>query len=1059
MSDPNDPLPPEQPLPTVRSGDLPPMPPPGPGAAKSSAHMRRVRTVRRKSRPAAAIGSLLLLVVIGGAGAGAIYYLVRPSGGGGGGGGAKDPAANTTPSDPVTESLKKGTEQLQAALRLVGEKGDQVERIRSGARDAIATLDTAIEGKATAVGYERRSIAKLAIGEYAGAIEDAARAAQLEPGTGLYHLRKAQARLEQHMAAHRAARLRGEPPPAGELRSIADDFRTAERNAGETIEPDFCAASALMLEGRATTAGEAADKAIRRAGTESWYRLRGMIAELDGKPELAAVDFDRCLERKPNAAELYLARALARRAALEFDGAERDASQHMRYFKADEAATQFFRAEIRAVRREFRLALDDCRGALERDPSLRRARVVQARCLIALRDLDAASSALRVVLESDAKNAEALILLSDVSLLKGDLPSGERLIATAVEAHPTSVDALVARCDLKRMMEKYEDALADADRALKQSPKDARALAARGDVHRARGDHTKAMADYRASKTYNPLETRAHVGLAHSLSAQGDHGDALEAIRHAMRTDPRNVDLLVMRANVLMRLEQIDDAFRDVEDALRIDNKNAEAYLVRALLWLRKDNTRRMLEDFKKAEELRPLEKKRIEQIIEDNKPKPKPPPPPPDPKPEPEPEPEPEPKPEPPKPDPKPDPPKPDPKPDPPKPDGPQPPRPFAGLKPGAWYRLRTTGEAGTQIADAGLKEAGEKHVVSLHQEAGQAEREQRTDIPAMKFVGEEKLTIEGQEYACHVFEGPLARVWLLKDGPFAGVRLKMLGGKIADLPLRVSAAKANIKGEERDALVVEHGFGEDAARVTVREVHVAGLPVPARVETVSGQAKTLAEIVDWGDDWSKRPPFPGARAAGPGRPNPWAGVKPGTWYRVKITGNGPVPTYMDTGLKETSGNRSTIVQQQSGQAEQSSVVDPSHGTFAGEEKVAIDGREYACLVYEEATDAGAMRTWFLKEGPLAGRAVVKARGPGITTAALKLRTEKTTLLGQEVEATVIDTEIEQQGVKLTARIWYVASCPLDTVRQEYVIQGQQIVVEVIDRGDDWSKRPAMPK
>ncbi|MBI2930534.1 MAG: tetratricopeptide repeat protein [Planctomycetes bacterium] len=759
--------------------------------------------------------------------------------------GAEKPPISVKPNE-AEPLLKKGQELLVLITRLQSEKTDQWDRIRATAREAVEVF-----GKAAAAqpdsdkAYHGRARAKLILADHAGAIDDISRAIDLSPTTGFHHLRRGQIRVEQFMVRHRQARLSKEPVPGpDERRPIAEDFRKAERHAGQDLDTQYCRAAAFMLEGEFARASDIADREIARDGFDEWYRLRGIIAELAGNEAGATIDFDRCLQRKPQQMELYLARALARRAARDFDGAERDATTVLR-LAPDSTAVQLLRAEARAARREYRGALEDCRAVLDRAPKLFRARLVQARCWLATREIlvkdgqetkyfENASAALKAVLEAEPQNVEALLLQSEIHSWKGETELAAAFIDRALKADPAGAEAHAALCDLYVAAGDLDRALQAAEKAVRLAPRHAGVLAARGDARRLKGDHEKALGDYRDARIYNALETRAHAGFVRTLLASGDARGASEAVVHAMRADPRNPQYFLLRAEILLRGTELGQAFNDVETALSLDPNNPEAYIMRALLWIKRDKPALMLEDLKKAEQLRPAERKRIQKIIEENKPKPV----------------------------------------DPSKKEPPQKvedaapaPRkllnPWARVKPGTWYRLRRVGMPPTpSYLDIGVKEAGETFFVQMLHEQGSSERIQRFDFSQDDVTGEETLRIGGKDYRCAVVaDAPNgSRSWIAQDGPLAGrLRLKNEGPKFSVVVTAVGTDRFMFKGAPLDVVTIVAEAGIDQG-IAVQRMWVAPeLPLDSvKSELQAGADRVVVELVDGGDDWSTRPPFP---------------------------------------------------------------------------------------------------------------------------------------------------------------------------------------------------------
>lgn len=181
----------------------------------------------------------------------------------------------------------------------------------------------------------------------------------------------------------------------------------------------------------------------------------------------------------------------------------------------------------------------------------------------------------------------------------------------------------------------------------------------------------------------------------------------------------------------------------------------------------------------------------------------------------------------------------------------------PWAGERVGAWYRMRTE-TAGTEIyTDVGLAErAADSYVLasqtSVQGRAG-AERKTRVEPYPVVFSAERVLPDRGHDFinfaAVERSRERTARRWLVyQEGPLGGVRL----GE-ADPSAARSYDVETLRVKDRDyvCLVVET---PDAT-----SWNAAAFP-PGAVRSRGKDSATA--LIDFGDDWSRRPPFPGAEA-----------------------------------------------------------------------------------------------------------------------------------------------------------------------------------------------------
>jgi hypothetical protein len=252
--------------------------------------------------------------------------------------------------------------------------------------------------------------------------------------------------------------------------------------------------------------------------------------------------------------------------------------------------------------------------------------------------------------------------------------------------------------------------------------------------------------------------------------------------------------------------------------------------------------------------------------------PPPTPPPPTPTPQP-PKPAPPEPPKPVPPKPVPPPEPPKPNPNPNPAPPEPPREPivlgrvtHPWAREAAGTWFRFRLSGAGPDVYVDQGLKEKDAYsyvlHIQKLRKgdAAPEAAAEKRFDLTPYQVKTEEPLQIEDRKLLCEIREEKVAGIatqtWVLIEGIHAGAVLKKTAGeKVLYLAKRFWDHTLRIGSRRLDCLVIEGERAGDVGLLPVKTWYSTGVPGGVvREETFDGSLT----LVDAGEDWAARPPFP---------------------------------------------------------------------------------------------------------------------------------------------------------------------------------------------------------
>jgi hypothetical protein len=178
----------------------------------------------------------------------------------------------------------------------------------------------------------------------------------------------------------------------------------------------------------------------------------------------------------------------------------------------------------------------------------------------------------------------------------------------------------------------------------------------------------------------------------------------------------------------------------------------------------------------------------------------------------------------------------------------------------------------------------------------------------------------------------------------------------------------------------------------------------------------------------------------------DPWNGVPPGAWFRVK-TSEGGRDTFTDFGLKERGGWYTVVAMQtrrEKTEAEQHRWIEIAAARSTGDLKleqlevdlVSIPGREGEVL-------------WVVREGPHAG-VVLKNESPGRRVKIVKVEAETLTVKDRAFACLRVDSE--EGGA--TVRRWLAPDLPLAAVK----IERSGATETLVDFGSDWSKRPAFP-
>lgn len=219
----------------------------------------------------------------------------------------------------------------------------------------------------------------------------------------------------------------------------------------------------------------------------------------------------------------------------------------------------------------------------------------------------------------------------------------------------------------------------------------------------------------------------------------------------------------------------------------------------------------------------------------------------------------------------------------------------PWAKEKTGAWYRIKTTANGKDSFTDLGLRETGAGYRVLVSQTSAdgktQPEQFKWTEPEEVSVFGSVNGDAKGTKYAADVVRTKSSKPsqFVFKDGPHAGAAFPS-DSTLTALDLQT----IRVKDRDFACTVLETDLKDGAHAKTWQSLQ---LPIGA-VKTES--AGTTSALVDFGDDWDKRPPFPATAApvivkVDPPKPNP-VKVEPPTPDPLKVEPPKPDPVKVET-------------------------------------------------------------------------------------------------------------------------------------------------------------------
>jgi hypothetical protein len=187
----------------------------------------------------------------------------------------------------------------------------------------------------------------------------------------------------------------------------------------------------------------------------------------------------------------------------------------------------------------------------------------------------------------------------------------------------------------------------------------------------------------------------------------------------------------------------------------------------------------------------------------------------------------------------------------------------PWARQAPGSWYRYKITRGGKTSYQDFGLKEKGADFYVLATQTSadGQAGAvtEARTEAAVVYPRGEKILTFDNQQFTCEIrtstTDDAAPKTWVALSSKFSGAVLKSEGPDGVFTAKKVWQYSMRVKSLSADCLVVEGDLEIGGVKKAVKNYYSGEVPLPTIRQEAAGESSML---VDFGEDWAKRPAFP---------------------------------------------------------------------------------------------------------------------------------------------------------------------------------------------------------
>ncbi len=290
--------------------------------------------------------------------------------------------------------------------------------------------------------------------------------------------------------------------------------------------------------------------------------------------------FNQAIKSRPNMAEPYFYRAVAKLNLEDYKGAEADATLCIERNPFIVDAYQV-RGVARQNQYKFAAAITDYDSGLKQLPEDKTFLLNRAVCEQEEKRYDASAADYARLLRLDPKNDRGYLGLAQLNLARRDTTTALANIAKSLDINKDNVNAYLMRADVWMSRDSFALALPDMDEAVKLEPRNAGYFINRAYLKYKTDDYFGAMADYNYAVDLDPTSIEAHYNRALLRSQVGETNKAIDDLTFVLNTDRNNFMALYNRAMLYFRTGQMRHALADLNAVLGKYPKFEAGYMAR----------------------------------------------------------------------------------------------------------------------------------------------------------------------------------------------------------------------------------------------------------------------------------------------------------------------------------------------------------------------------------------------------------------------------------------------------------------------------------------------
>ncbi len=290
--------------------------------------------------------------------------------------------------------------------------------------------------------------------------------------------------------------------------------------------------------------------------------------------------FNQAINARPNLAEPYFYRAVAKLSLEDYKGAEADASMCIERNPFITDAYQV-RGVARQNQRKFADAIADYTHGLGLMPEDKAFLLNRAVCEQEEKQYDASAADYARLLRLDSKNDRGYLGLAQLNLAQADTTAALANVARSIEINRDNVNAYLMRAEILMRRDSFALALPDMDQAIKLEPHNAGYFINRAYMKYKTDDYFGAMADYNYAVDLDPASMEAHFNRGMLNAQVGETNNAIDDFTFVLRADSHNFMARYNRALLYYRTGQMSRAISDFNAVLAKYPKFEAGYMAR----------------------------------------------------------------------------------------------------------------------------------------------------------------------------------------------------------------------------------------------------------------------------------------------------------------------------------------------------------------------------------------------------------------------------------------------------------------------------------------------